>query len=417
MSEAAEDYESRDNHQRNVLDDSTVKLLWQMFRAIEHEVVHAAELCSICSATVFQDHLLLSFLSPSGSCFRQNFAEIFQRSRYCWFCRFLCRVVAQATLQKHFTRCLKENIPLKVSCGRWESKLLLSVNTTAPTVSYEIDIDSRSAKMETGAFEDLWYYGEMTCHSLITPPSTRFRKLLSDTVEQRAHLFKEIGRWLSVCESRHPKCSQRANAFPSCHDGFRVIDVKNRTLCQPAVECSYVALSYVWGKEPFSRTDDGRNLLSDLIKQINRDLRLPQYLPQTIEDAITVTENLGQQYLWVDLICIDQSDPLQKRKAITTMDKIYVSAFLTICVIDGSDMFSGIPGINVSLYARFQVVADTEAARCMFTRFQRTNEVLEGSDWAKRAWTFKRGNFPQDVCASQKKASSLTAGKRSSMTC
>ena len=154
MSEAVEDYESRDNHQRKVLDDSTVKLLWQMLRAIEHEVVHAAELCSICSATVFQDHLLLSLQSPSGSCFRQNFAEICHRSRYCWFCRFLCRVVAQATLQKHFMRCLK-NIPLKVSYGRWESKLLLSVNTTAPTISYEIDIDSRRAKSETGAFEDL----------------------------------------------------------------------------------------------------------------------------------------------------------------------------------------------------------------------------------------------------------------------
>ena len=196
----------------------------------------------------------------------------------------------------------------------------------------------------------------MTCHSLVTPPSTSFRKLLSDTVKQRASLFKDIGRWLSVCESRHPKCSQRASTFPPCHNGFRVIDVKNRTLCQPAVECSYVALSYVWGKEPLSRTcksDDGSVLLSDLIKQINRDLRLPQCLPQTIEDAIIATDNLGQQYLWVDLICIDQFDPLQIRKAITIMDKIYVDAFLTICVIDGSDMFSGIPGINVSLWGQF----------------------------------------------------------------
>ena len=348
-------YESGDNHREDVLDDSTVKLLWQMFRAIEHEVVHADELCSICSAAVFQERLLLSLQPPSVSCFTQIFAEIFHRSSYCWFCRFLCRVVARATLQKHFTRCLKENMPLTLSCGRWESKLLLSVNTTAPTVSYEMNIDAGRAEIESGAFADLWYYGEMTCHSLVSPPSTRFRKLLSYTVGQRTQLFKEIGRWLSFCESRHPKCSQRASAFPSRHDGFRVIDVKTRTLGQPAVECSYVALSYVWGKEPLSRTcesDDGPVLLSDLIKQTNRDMRLPQCLPQTLEDAITVTKNLGQQYLWVDLICIDQFDPSQKRKAITTMDKIYVSAFLTICVIDGSDMFSGIPGINISTWIR-----------------------------------------------------------------
>ena len=116
---------------------------------------------------------------------------------------------------------------LKVSLGSWEYKLLLPENNTAHTVSYEIGIDSRNAKIESGAFTDLWYYGRMTCHSLVTPPSMRFRKLLSDTVEQRTHLFKEIGRWLSVCESRHLGCSQRASAFLSRHDGFRVIDVKN----------------------------------------------------------------------------------------------------------------------------------------------------------------------------------------------
>ena len=367
-----------------------------MFRAIEHEVVHADQLCSICSAIVSEDRQLVGFQSRSVSYFSQNFADIVHRSTYCWFCHFLCRVVARACHQKHFTRCLKENMPLEVSLGSWESKLLLSVNNPAPTVSYNIEIDTRNAEIESGAFSHLWYDGVMTCPSLVTPPSMIFRKVLSDTVDQRTHLFKEISRWLSVCESRHPKCSQRASAFPSYDDGFRVIDVRNRTLCQPTVECSYVALSYVWGKEPFSKiceSDRGPVLLSDLIKNINRDLRLPQCLPQTSEDAITVTENLGQQYLWVDLICIDQFDPPQKRKAIKTMDKIYVGAFLTICVIDGSNMFSGIPGINVSLWARFQVIADTEETRYMFTRFQSTNEVLEDSDWATRAWTFQEGEL------------------------
>ena len=95
----------------------------------------------------------------------------------------------------------------------------------------------------------------------------------------------------------------------------------------------------------------------------------------------------------MDLICIDQFDPLQKRIAITTMDKIYVSAFLTICVIDGSDMFSGIPGVNVSLSERFQVVADTEETRYVVTNFQSTYKVLIESDWAERAWTFQEGEL------------------------
>ena len=86
--------------------------------------------------------------------------------------------------------------------------------------------------------------------------------------------------------------------FSPRHNSFRLIDMKNRTLCQSALECSQLAWSYVWGKEPFFRNcepDDGPVFLSDLIKQINRGLRLPRYLPETIEDAITITESLGQQ--------------------------------------------------------------------------------------------------------------------------
>ena len=282
MSEAAEESEPRDNRRGDSLDDSSAKLMWEMFRAVEHEVEHADGLCSICSAVVYRDHLLLSLQSSGDPYSRQNFAEIFNRSRFCWFCRFLCRVVARASLPEQSTRCLKESLPLKVFSGQWEYSLLLSVNTTTPIVSYVIEIDSRSARLESGAFVDLWYYGVMTCQSSVTQPSMRFRKLLTDTVEQRRPLFREIGRWVSVCESRHPKCSQRASAFPLRHDGFRLIDVKKRTLCQPAVECRYVALSYVWGKEPLSKSCDscdGPVLLSDLIKQINRDLRLPQCLP------------------------------------------------------------------------------------------------------------------------------------------
>ena len=170
----------------NSFDDLSVKLLWEAFGAIEKELVHANELCSICSATVFQDRLLLSRQSSGDSCFSQNFAEIFYRTTYCWFCRFLCRVVALGSLQ-NFKRSLKENMPLTVSCGRWEFKLLLSVNTTTPMISYEISVDSSSNNLESRALEDLWDYGEMTCQSLVTQPSMRFRKFLSDTVEQRRH--------------------------------------------------------------------------------------------------------------------------------------------------------------------------------------------------------------------------------------
>lgn len=252
----------------------------------------------------------------------------------------------------------------------------------------------------------------LTCHDLYSPTSGRFLKLSSDPDMQRKESFDKMRSWLSLCESRHPTCRQRAGPWASQYDGFRVIDVNTRTLCEPTVDCSYVVLSYVWGDKPFSRsctTDVGAPVLSDLIRHIKLDSRLPPDLPQTIENAITATRNLSQRYVWVDLLCIDQFDRSHKENAIMAMDKIYSRAFLTLCVIDGSSMFSGIPCVSKPLSSHYQVVADTENDRYLFTRFLRTNEVLEASDWAKRAWTFQEGelglfrnaSFLQDACASE----------------
>ena len=126
---------------------------------------------------------------------------------------------------------------------------------------------------------------------------------------------------------------------------------------------------------------------------MNRDSQLPQALPQTIEDAILVTQRLGYQYLWVDLLCIDQFDSSLKTRAIAAMDQIYSHAYLTICVINGSSMFSGIPGISRSLDLRYQIISDTETDRYMFNRFRWTELGFRDSDWAKRAWTFQKGQL------------------------
>jgi hypothetical protein len=59
------------------------------------------------------------------------------------------------------------------------------------------------------------------------------------------------------------------------------------------------ALSYVWGG-----VEQERFQLGSEPKSIR--------LPQTIEDAITLTVRLQKQYLWVDSICIDQGNNADK---------------------------------------------------------------------------------------------------------
>ena len=83
----------------------------------------------------------------------------------------------------------------------------------------------------------------------------------------------------------HPPKKPAGASLP----GFRAI---NCTKTPPVVEErpwseSYVALIYVWGPPSGD-------------------------WPQTILDAVEVMNRLGEQYLWVDRLCINQSN-LQER--------------------------------------------------------------------------------------------------------
>jgi hypothetical protein len=63
-----------------------------------------------------------------------------------------------------------------------------------------------------------------------------------------------------------------------------MIDIPARCIVQCPPNGEYVALSYVWGS-----VVPEKNALEN------------RRLPQTIEDAITVTQELGIRYLWVFL--------------------------------------------------------------------------------------------------------------------
>lgn len=65
----------------------------------------------------------------------------------------------------------------------------------------------------------------------------------------------------------------------------RMIDVVNRKTVSCPEQCDYIALSYVWGG----------------VMPAEGALEAGT-LPQTIEDAITVTRHLGRRYLWVCLV-------------------------------------------------------------------------------------------------------------------
>lgn len=88
-----------------------------------------------------------------------------------------------------------------------------------------------------------------------------------------------------------------------------------------------MALSYCWGT--------GQTLVTTLENSASHMIEIPfQRLPQTIQDAIKITRNLGIRYLWVDALCIiqDSVDGKDFQQESSKMGSIYGNAYLTIAV-------------------------------------------------------------------------------------
>lgn len=100
----------------------------------------------------------------------------------------------------------------------------------------------------------------------ITPSSINFNRL-KDLVE--------------MCEKGHKRCHRVESS--SNVSGLEVINTKTLEVVKAPDQCRYLALSYVWGKQA------GDGSVHDI-----------QHCPPVINDAISVTNSMGYNYLWVD---------------------------------------------------------------------------------------------------------------------
>ena len=88
----------------------------------------------------------------------------------------------------------------------------------------------------------------------------------------------------------------------------------------------WIALTHPWGNGPhFSTTRQNVDA-----HKIGIDF---SSLPATFRDAITVTRTLGQQYLWIDSLCIIQGPDGDFNKEAKLMEEVYSGAY---CVIAAS---------------------------------------------------------------------------------
>ncbi|KAJ6284996.1 heterokaryon incompatibility protein-domain-containing protein [Bipolaris maydis] len=191
-----------------------------------------------------------------------------------------------------------------------------------------------------------------------------------------------IKSWLNYCQDNHssacgigdgPLSSKFITSPLSAITSFKVIDCETRQIVHGS-GVQYVALSYVWGAgergPDFSRV-------------------LPPQLPETIEDAIVITQSLGMRFLWIDRFCINQSQPTEVQEQVGHMDLIYSCAYLTIIAAAGATPNHGLPGVGKR--CRQPQPHGTVRGHMLVSSLPDPRDEIRHSKWFQRGWTYQEG--------------------------
>lgn len=114
-------------------------------------------------------------------------------------------------------------------------------------------------------------------------------------------------------------------------------------LISPSEYCKYVALSYCWGNP----IDASWVTTIDNLSSRQSRLRLEE-LPQTLRQAVAITQGLGYDYLWVDAICIVQDSLIDWEHESARMGSVYGNSFVTIAATSSASSSDGIYNIRSS---------------------------------------------------------------------
>ena len=192
--------------------------------------------------------------------------------------------------------------------------------------------------------------------------------------------------WLSACETTHQWCPWKHPTIPI---PFRLLDVN--TLCikdfinRSERPLRYAVLSYVWGTKPqrLRLTQANKDIL-----HLDGAIEITQ-LSRTISDAVSVVRMLGEQYIWVDSLCIIQDSKDDLEFQIPLVGYIFAKSLVTIVAASGDHNDVGLPGINgwqrQTSPGRLQQLQVVQPHPFQFGILP----YLGGTVWETRGWTYQ----------------------------
>jgi hypothetical protein len=191
-----------------------------------------------------------------------------------------------------------------------------------------------------------------------------------------------IKSWLSTCLNNHAQaCRDPPWLRVKVATNLRVIDVQNWSVIMAPEHAEYAALSYIWGGPQFVAT------LHDM-QHLPWRLPMPPVLGKTIADALVLCAELEIKYLWVDALCMAQipDQNADKDLHLRQMDRIYLSAIVTICAASSCSANSGIPELRQRKVQQQIFEFNGRLYACLGSGMEiEVNDQL----WNWRGWTYQ----------------------------
>ncbi|KAI8634002.1 HET-domain-containing protein [Xylariaceae sp. FL1651] len=206
-------------------------------------------------------------------------------------------------------------------------------------------------------------------------------------VEPRVNI-QLLRRWYDTCLRNHgTTCDQPSWLTPKrvWPNDLRLVDVTQYCIVDMPTACQYFTLSYVWGPEQ----DPLRMTTENLVSLQSPGALSSHNLPQTVQDALWLTREMGVNYLWVDRLCVVQDSDVDKAIQLPQMDLVYSSADLTIVAASGTAL-DGLAGLNSTPRAIDQHIARV-AENLSLMDVLWLDAAYEACAWRTRGWTFQEG--------------------------
>lgn len=159
----------------------------------------------------------------------------------------------------------------------------------------------------------------------------------------------------------------------------------------------YAALSYCWGRS------NHFVLTAGTLKDLKNGFHLSQ-LPQTLQDAVRVTREIGLRYLWVDALCIVQGQDGEAindwNNEVSKMDSVYKNAFVTISAAAAQNASGGLfngSHCDLPFVSSWSSSGSREVALWARATWRNDKPGFKSEPINSRAWTLQENTFSSRI--------------------